>query len=154
MEFTNRQRAFSLDFCEQDAQRSGLSILLLVTGTLWMIGLTLLFAQGAALFIVLPAALGTLLLAVVTVTAWGTRADWQRSGRQLLWFLIGVTVSVWIVGIVSFGWFFMPLLLCEWFALQFWSQPVDARLPIWRGMLNLVIGFAIIPLVILVKMLG
>ena len=151
MQSTTPQPAFSLNFCETDAPRSGLTTLLLATATLWLTGITGIVASSGNPFIIVSAIAGSVLLAIVTIASWSTRIRWRGTGHHLLWVLAGMTISVWMIGITGFGWLFMPLLLCEAFALQFWPSAHSTRIPVSRRFLCLAAGFAFFPLLILTR---
>jgi hypothetical protein len=148
MDTNAHRRHASLSFCEQDAPRGGLATVLLGMGAVWMFGIYALFMRQADFFLGPAAMLGAILLALVTCATWTANVTWDRYGRYLLWSLSGVTLSVWLIGIVSFGWLFMPLLMLEGFALLFWPRPREASIVTGTGLLCQMAGFAIVPVIV------
>lgn len=97
-------------------------------------------AEDTSRFTGLFAAIGiaTLLIAICAWTNRGLGDDLCRLG---LWFLFGMSLSVWLVGLFSIGWLLVPAIVLNVMALISWPRTAARPIATQEGILFQMLGF-------------
>lgn len=129
-------------------RRIGVSTILLGISALWLLLMTWVLYRNLPERQVLPFFI-TIAGMLVLVAIGSVRRDaWYDRGSLLLWGTFGGTLSVWMIGIMSIGWLFFPVLLLEIAALIAWPRPSGTSIVSVKGILLEIAGFLMFPMLI------
>jgi hypothetical protein len=131
-----------LAFCAQDDPRGALSALLLTISGLWVAGMAwgISRAEDTGRFTVLFAGLAVATL-LIAYAAFSLDPAWDHRGRLLVWFVFGLMLALWMIGIFGIGWLLMPALVCNLVALVMWPRRFGRAIATREGILAEIAGF-------------
>ena len=142
-----------LDFCVDESRRGILSSVLLLTAGIWLSAIVFFLtrAEDTSRFVALfgALALATLLIAYAT---WSTNETWDDWGRIGIWFVFGLSLSLWMIGIFSIGWFLFPSLFMTAIALIMWPIKFDKPIAAREGILAEIAGFLSGPILVVLTL--
>lgn len=134
-------------------QHGIVSPLLLLCSSLWTGAMAIGISQAedtsrfSALFGCL--AVANLLIAFA---AWLLNPTWDDWGRIGIWFVFGLTLSLWMIGIFSIGWLLFPALIMNVIALIAWPRQFDRPIATREGVLAEIVGFLSGPVIVAVTL--
>ena len=89
---------------------------------------------------------------VIAYSAWSTDATWDDWGRRGIWFVFGLTLSLWMIGVMSIGWLLFPSLIVFFVALITWPRTEDNPIATYEGIVTEMLGFFSGPVLVVVTL--
>ena len=78
---------------------------------------------------------------LVAYSSWSLNPTWDDWGRIGIWFVFGLSLSLWMIGIFGGGWFLFPSLFMTVIALIIWPRKFDRPIATREGILAEIVGF-------------
>jgi hypothetical protein len=118
------------------------SPLLLLCSGVWITAMTLVVMRisDASRFAILIGCLAIATL-LITYASWSLNPTWDDWGRIGIWFVFGLSLSIWMIGIFGGGWFLFPSLFMTVIALIMWPRKFDRAIATREGILAEIVGF-------------